>query len=193
MLSKVKPTKNPVEVGKVYGKLRIIQRVHDKKTKTANLKVQVRVQCECGNRLTIPFWYLVRPHSPPKTSCGSCDPKSLRTLHPLLHSVWYMMNYRTDIPTFKQYDAYGGRGIKTCKRWSWDREDQRGFEFFVLDNFPRPDNLSLDRINNNGHYTPDNVRWATAETQRNNQGRDTVLPIVEPPLEGPTRSISFPG
>jgi hypothetical protein len=176
---RVKPRTNVVYAGFRSGKLTVVQRVADKKTSTANLRVQVRVLCDCGNRLTIPFWYLVRPHSPPKTSCGSCNPKSLQVQFPELHSVWYMMNYRCEIPTFKQWDAYGGRGIKVCKRWSWNREDGNGFANFVADKHPRPPNLSLDRINNNGHYTPANTRWATAEQQRANQGRGEVLPLAD--------------
>ncbi len=176
-MDKVKPNKNTPTPGFRVGKLVVVQRVHDKKTSTANLKVQVRVQCDCGNRLTIPFWYMVRPHSPPKQDCGMCGPKSLQVLHPDLHSVWYMMNYRCEIPTFKQFKEYGGRGIKVCARWSWDNED--GFKNFVADKYPRPKGLTLDRINNNGHYTPSNTRWATAEQQRANQGRDVVLPLEE--------------
>src|SRR5690606_10456320 len=113
MLNKVSPTKNLPRAGDRYGKLTIIQRVADKNTKTANLKVQVRVQCDCGNRLTIPFWYLVRPHSPPKQDCGKCKAKSLQSLFPTLHSVWYMMNQRCDPiagPPQRFYSAYGGRG-----------------------------------------------------------------------------------
>lgn len=187
-LTKVKPTKNNVIVGSRYGKLVIVQRVADKSTKTANLKVQVRVQCDCGNRLTIPFWYLVRPHSPPKQDCGKCKAKSLSALFPTLHTVWYMMNQRCDPisgPPQKFYPFYGGRGIKVCQRWSWDREDNLGFTRFIEDMYPRPENKSLDRIDNNGHYTPSNTRWATAQEQRENQGHSTVHPIEEPPLDGP--------
>jgi hypothetical protein len=179
-MSRVEPVKNSPYPGFRSGKLVVVQRVHDKKTKTANLRVQVRVQCDCGIRLTIPFWYLVRPHSPPKTDCGTCGPKSLATLHPKLHSVWYMMNYRCDVPTFKEYMAYGGRGIKVCARWSWDNPD--GFKNFVEDVFPRPEGLTLDRINNNGHYQKSNCRWATGEEQRANQGRGEVHQLIEDPV-----------
>lgn len=184
-LPKVKPTKNQPIAGDRYGKLRIIQRVHDKRTKTANLKVQVRVECDCGNRLTIPFYYLVRTHYTPKTSCGKCGPKSFVALHWYTHRSWYMMNYRCEIPTFRQFAEYGGRGISVDPRWSWNREDNLGFENFVADMGDRPQNHSIDRYpDNDGHYTPSNCRWATAQQQRNNQGRSgttSPLPWLVPP------------
>lgn len=172
-LSRVIPTKHQPRAGFRVGKLVVIQRVHDKKTKTANLKIQVRVECDCGQRLTIPFWYMVRPHSPPKADCGKCGPKSLRTLHPSEHTVWYMMNYRCKVETAPMYKDYGGRGIKVCERWSWDNES--GFENFLADMPPRPEGLSIDRIKNMGHYEPGNCRWATALEQRHNQGREGPL------------------
>lgn len=166
-------SRTPIVAGQRYGELTIIQRVHDKVTKTANLKIQVRVECTCGNRLTIPFWYLVRPHSPPKQNCGQCTPKSFRTIHEYAHRSWYSMNYRCEVATFRFYKEYGGRGIKVCDRWSWNREDGKGFENFIEDMGDRPQGLSLDRYpNNNGHYTPSNCRWATAQQQRLNQSRE---------------------
>lgn len=172
-------TRTPINAGDKYGDLTIIMRVHDKNTKTANLKVQVRVECKCGNRLTIPFWYLVRPHSPPKTNCGKCGPKSLRTIEEYTHRSWYSMNYRCETPTFKFYPHYGGRGIKVCDRWSWNREDGMGFENFIQDMGSRPEGLTIDRINNMGHYQPSNCKWSTAQEQRMNQGRDGPLAPID--------------
>lgn len=174
-LSRVKPSKNQPVAGQRFGKLVIIQRVADKVTKTANLKVQVRVECDCGNRLTIPYWYLVRPHSKPKEACGQCEPQSLVAQNEYTHRSWYMMNYRCTMPNHVAYKDYGGRGIKVCDRWSWDHPNQEGFKNFLEDMGPRPKGLSLDRIRNQGHYTPSNCKWSTASEQRLNQGRDGEL------------------
>ena len=75
------------------------------------------------------------------------------------------MLQRCNNPNNPAYHNYGGRGIKVCERW-YD------FNNFLADvgERPHPDR-SLDRYpNNDGHYEPGNVRWATAEQQRNNQG-----------------------
>lgn len=176
MIERVKPSKNIPVAGEKFGKLTVIQRVHDKKTKTANLKVQVRVECDCGNRLTVPYFYLIRTHIPPKSSCGQCGDKSFISEHLLTHRSWYMMNYRCSKPTHIAYDKYGGRGIRVHPSWSWDLPDLEGFKNFVRDMGDRPNqNLTLDRIDNNGHYEPGNCRWATGVEQRENQGHADVI------------------
>lgn len=91
--------------------------------------------------------------------------------HPL-YSVWQGMLRRCDNPRFKQWVDYGGRGITVCDRW------KRDFRAFVADMGPRPDGYSIDRIDNNGGYSPDNCRWATrAESQVNR--RITVWVEIE--------------
>jgi hypothetical protein len=68
------------------------------------------------------------------------------------------------------YKNYGGRGIQVCDRWLYGIEDKTGFECFIEDMGRRPDSqLSLDRINNDGDYAPDNCRWATRSIQQKNQ------------------------
>ena len=64
------------------------------------------------------------------------------------------------------YKNYGGRGIRVCKKW-------RSFDAFLKDMGRRPSRShSLDRENNDGHYTPKNCRWATRKQQ--NQNRRTI-------------------
>lgn len=82
--------------------------------------------------------------------------------------IWVSMLDRTTNPRNSSWERYGGRGIGVCDRWNPKRGGN--FENFLGDVGPRPSpRLSLDRIDNDRGYEPDNVRWATASQQRRNQ------------------------
>lgn len=104
------------------------------------------------------------------------------------HGVWQTPEYRAwrgiirrcTLPTNPAYSKYGGRGIQVCDRW------RLSFHAFVEDVGMRPSpELSLDRIDNDGHYEPGNVRWATRKTQQRNKRNNRVLK-----LNGESRSVS---
>ena len=81
--------------------------------------------------------------------------------HPL-YRTWVMMRVRCLNPHAHAFEHYGGRGIKIDPRWD-------DFAVFVADMGERPMGTTLDRVNNDGDYTPSNCRWATAREQRANQ------------------------
>lgn len=84
-----------------------------------------------------------------------------------LYGIWKSMNARCKNKDSSGYEDYGGRGIKVCERW--DDETPEGFNNFYNDIGMYPTiNHSIDRINVNGNYTPDNVRWLTSKGQMNN-------------------------
>lgn len=85
-------------------------------------------------------------------------------------AAWRGMRHRCNSPKNSAWKNYGGRGIKVCERW------QSSYEAFLADVGRRPSPThSLDRIDVNGNYEPDNVRWATRDEQSQNQRRRITI------------------
>lgn len=85
------------------------------------------------------------------------------------YNSWRSMIARCTSPKYWAYHRYGGRGVKVCERWS----GKNGFINFLEDMGKKPEpKFSLDRVDGDGNYTPENCRWANDRVQKNNTSRN---------------------
>lgn len=151
------------KVGQRFGNVVLIERLP---------KGRWKFRCDCGNEfISFPYPYKIGKNR----TCGcSLYDGSRQTTHDMsrtnIYHIWQGMRRRCNNPNYKNYHLYGGRGIKVCERWN------NSFENFYSDMGDRPSKeYSLDRIDVNGDYSPENCRWATWEQQCNNTRRTVFL------------------
>lgn len=164
--------------GKRFGRLTVVGLYGFKRSKSRPNQREVVWNCQCdcrkninvgqsslcyGNTKSCGCLHLERAYAFRRTHGQCVNRKPSKII-----MVWNSMKQRCLNPKNKHYYCYGGAGIHICARWM-------KFENFLADMGEPPLGMSLDRIDNCGHYEPENCRWATSVQQANNKRTNRIL------------------
>lgn len=154
--------------GERYGKLVVMEEAESIYSKTGKMIRRWKCKCDCGN-ITIVRHGDLRNGSTVSCGCYNYEKESAAKTHGYsrtkLGNVFEGMKQRCNNPKNKNYEKYGGRGIKICTEWLND--PKKFFDWAIKNGYK--EGLSIDRIDVNGNYEPDNCRWADNEAQCLNQ------------------------
>lgn len=154
-------------IGKKYGKLTVLK-LDEKRSGKRKYYI---CQCECGNLKSVRDDCLKSGNT---KSCGCLlkeinNSKTQYTKEKLYH-VWAGMKSRCNNPNTYRYEDYGGRGIKVCDEWNGEH-NYVNFRTWAINN-GYSEGLTIDRINVNGNYEPNNCRWVNQHIQSRNTRRN---------------------
>lgn len=169
----IEQRKEPIKIGEKYGRLVVLE----KTTEKCGTSYLYKCKCDCGKICLVPSCRL----GVTTFSCGCYKIECHRThneSNTRLYNIWSNMKKRCYNINCPKYKIYGGRGISVCDEW---RDSYIKFKEWACTN-GYSDDLSIDRIDNNGNYEPSNCRWVDNSIQMRNRN-----PIGEIPYDGIVR------
>lgn len=136
-----------------------------------NGKIYWLCKCECGNLCSVLTNRLISGHT---KSCGCLEKEKIGKVNRThnmsntrIYKIHRGMKGRCYNKAYPKYKNYGGRGIIICDEWLGDNGFINFYNWSMANGYS--DELSIDRINNDGNYEPSNCRWATPKEQANNK------------------------
>lgn len=132
---------------------------------TVNLAKGKHKSCGCRAH----FWPGGKPEPVAKVDRRRLPRPKVGKSHWPEYSAYRQMVERCHRQGAHNFQWYGARGVRVCDRWRYGEGGLTGFECFIADMGRRPEGLTLDRVDVNGHYEPANCRWATWAVQRANR------------------------
>ncbi len=173
--------------GQRFGRLTVIKETG----RAGNGAVLWLCRCECGKQSIVQGYALLSGNT---TSCGCkrhetahlmewyqrCK-RSGRKKKTRLYNIWMHIKDRCCNPRSIHYPNYGERGIRVCDEWMHSFST---FQEWALSH-GYADNLTFDRINNDGDYTPENCRWVNMKVQSNNRRNSNMLTF-----QGQTKTLA---
>ena len=166
-------------IGNTYGRLTVLSYDHS----DGYMKYYL-CKCSCGNTKVVLRNNLFAGYT---KSCGCLQKEQASKAHNFpdeyrpIRSIFYNMKNRCYDPNNNRYYRYGARGITICDEWL---NDKYAFCRWALENGYAP-GLTIDRIDNNGNYCPENCRWSTPKEQMHNFSNN--VPIT---YNGETKTLS---
>lgn len=161
-----------------FGRLTAIKKVGMKGNGRGSKAIWL-CKCDCGNEKEVLRNSLV---SGTTKSCGCLEREVKATMH-LTHgmaksriwNIWVGMRDRCSREHNKNYEKYGGRGIRVCPEW--EKSFQSFYDWSIKNGYS--EKLTIDRINNDGDYEPSNCRWATRKEQTRNRSITVKISLAK--------------